>query len=38
MEIILNKICHPYYIVDESPWPLFRAMGDLIGIVYQSHN
>ena len=22
-----NIICHPYHIVDESPWPLFGAIG-----------
>lgn len=22
-------MCHPYHIVDESPWPLFGAIGGL---------
>merc|ERR1719341_2010644 len=24
-----NIICHPYHIVDESPWPLFGSIGGL---------
>jgi len=35
-----NKICHPYHIVDESPWPLFGAVGGLYfttGIVSWFH-
>ena len=28
-QIISNIICHPYHIVDESPWPLFGAVGGL---------
>ena len=24
-----NVICHPYHIVDESPWPLFGAIGGI---------
>ncbi len=24
-----NIICHPYHIVDESPWPLFGALGGI---------
>ena len=24
-----NIICHPYHIVDESPWPLFGAIGGI---------
>merc|ERR1712105_99951 len=35
-----NLICHPYHIVDESPWPLFGAIGGLYlttGIVSWFH-
>ena len=35
-----NIICHPYHIVDESPWPLFGAIGGLYlttGIVSWFH-
>ena len=37
---ISNIICHPYHIVDESPWPLFGAIGGLYfttGIVSWFH-
>jgi len=35
-----NIICHPYHIVDESPWPLFGSIGGLYlttGIVRWFH-
>ena len=35
-----NLICHPYHMVDESPWPLFGAVGGLyltMGIVSWFH-
>lgn len=35
-----NIICHPYHIVDESPWPIFGAFGGLFlttGIVSWFH-
>jgi hypothetical protein len=35
-----NIMCHPYHIVDESPWPLFGSMGGLYlttGIVSWFH-
>lgn len=24
-----NYVCHPYHLVDESPWPLFGAIGGI---------
>lgn len=24
-----NIICHPYHIVDESPWPIFGSLGGM---------
>ena len=24
-----NIVCHPYHIVDESPWPIFGAFGGI---------
>ena len=35
-----NIICHPYHIVDESPWPIFGSIGGLYlttGIVSWFH-
>jgi len=35
-----NIMCHPYHIVDESPWPLFGSIGGLYlttGIVRWFH-
>lgn len=35
-----NIICHPYHIVDESPWPLYGSLGGLFltsGIVSWFH-
>lgn len=35
-----NIICHPYHIVDESPWPLFGSLGGLFltsGIISWFH-
>lgn len=35
-----NFLCHPYHIVDESPWPLFGSAGGLFltsGIVGWFH-
>ena len=35
-----NVICHPYHIVDESPWPIFESLGGLYlttGIVSWFH-
>ena len=35
-----NFICHPYHIVDESPWPIFGSLGGLYlttGIVSWFH-
>jgi len=35
-----NLICHPYHIVDESPWPIFGSLGGLYlttGIVSWFH-
>lgn len=35
-----NIICHPYHIVDESPWPIFGSLGGLYlttGIVSWFH-
>ena len=35
-----NVICHPYHIVDESPWPIFGSLGGLYlttGIVSWFH-
>jgi cytochrome c oxidase subunit 3 len=35
-----NVICHPYHIVDESPWPLYGSLGGLFltsGIVSWFH-
>lgn len=35
-----NVICHPYHIVDESPWPMFGSLGGLYlttGIVSWFH-
>jgi len=35
-----NRICHPFHIVEESPWPLFGAVGGLYftsGIVSLFH-
>merc|ERR1712141_954566 len=29
VKIISNIICHPYHIVDESPWPIFGSVGGL---------
>merc|ERR1712198_337859 len=39
-ELISNIICHPYHIVDESPWPIFGSIGGLYlttGIVRWFH-
>ena len=27
--IMSNVVCHPYHLVDESPWPIIRAIGAL---------
>jgi len=35
-----NLLCHPYHIVDESPWPIFGSIGGLFltsGIVRIFH-
>jgi len=35
-----NVICHPYHIVDESPWPIYGSLGGLFltsGIVSWFH-
>lgn len=35
-----NLMCHPYHIVDESPWPLFGSIGAIyltMGLVSWFH-
>ncbi len=27
--LMSNVICHPYHIVDESPWPFYGSLGGL---------
>ena len=27
--LMSNVICHPYHIVDESPWPIYGSLGGL---------